>query len=46
MNMSGTTKVEVYLFEYDVSTTVHLIATPGFDGSVKTDTNALEEITA
>lgn len=38
--------MDVYLCEYDVSTTIHLIDIPSFDNSVEHNTDALGEISA
>lgn len=43
---SGTQEVKVYPFTYDELTTVHLIDTPGFDDSRRSNVNVLGDIAA
>lgn len=44
--MTGTQDVNEYICKYDSRTTVHLIDTPGFDDTTKTNTLVLNEIAA
>ena len=40
----GTQEISVFPFEYNEYTTVHLVDTPGFDDTERTDFNILQEI--
>jgi len=42
----ATSKVDVYPFEWDASTTIYLVDTPGFDDTEKSDSDVLREIAA
>ena len=42
--MIGTKEVSIYHFRYNDYTSVHLVDTPGFDDTAKTDFNVLQEI--
>lgn len=40
----GTTNVDIFSFSYDENTTVHLLDTPGFDDTNRSDVDVLREI--